>query len=76
MAGRKVPDVVLTEGERAELVGLSGRRKTLESTPAGATHWSSRGMASASGISVSSVQRLWRAFGLQPHRAEGTQALH
>ena len=42
--------------------------RTLESTPPGATHWSSRGMARASGLSVSSVQRIWRAFGLQPHR--------
>ena len=44
--------------------------KTLESVPANATHWSSRGMAKASGVSVSSVQRIWRAFGLQPHRIE------
>jgi transposase len=143
MAGRTLPPVILSEDERAELEGLSARRKTaqaialrarivlaastgsrnkdvaarlgidpatvgkwrrrflarrvdglhdeprpgtprtidderieavivktLESTPAGATHWSSRGMARASGVSVSSVQRIWRAFGLQPHRAE------
>jgi transposase len=44
--------------------------RTLESTPSGATHWSSRGMAKACGLSVSSVQRIWRAFGLQPHRSE------
>jgi transposase len=44
--------------------------KTLESAPANATHWSSRGMAKASGLSVSTVQRIWRAFGLQPHRIE------
>lgn len=43
---------------------------TLESAPANATHWSSRGMAKASGLSISSVQRIWRAFGLQPHRVE------
>ena len=43
---------------------------TLESMPADATHWSSRAMARKSGISTSSVQRIWRAFGLQPHRAE------
>lgn len=43
---------------------------TLETMPADATHWSSRAMARASGISTSSVQRVWRAFGLQPHRAE------
>src|SRR3546814_7928109 len=34
------------------------------------THWSSRGMARACGLSVSTVQRIWRAFGLQPHRSE------
>jgi transposase len=44
--------------------------QTLESLPADATHWSSRGMARARGLSVSSVQRIWRAFGLQPHRLE------
>ncbi len=44
--------------------------KTLESVPANATHWSSRGMAKQSGLSVSSVQRIWRAFALQPHRME------
>jgi len=44
--------------------------KTLESVPEKATHWSSRGMAKASGLSTSSVQRIWRAFGLQPHRLE------
>src|SRR5437868_1012942 len=44
--------------------------KTLESVPENATHWSSRGMAKASGVSVSTVQRIWRAFGLQPHRME------
>jgi transposase len=45
--------------------------QTLESLPSGATHWSSRGMARTSGLSTSTVQRIWRAFGLQPHR-EGT----
>jgi len=44
--------------------------RTLESLPDGATHWSSRGMARASGLSTSTVQRIWRAFGLQPHRTE------
>src|SRR5216683_7427400 len=43
---------------------------TLESTPPEATHWSSRGMARHCGLSVSTVQRIWRAFGLQPHRLE------
>jgi transposase len=44
--------------------------RTLETLPPDATHWSSRGMAKASGLSVSTVQRIWRAFGLQPHRLE------
>jgi len=44
--------------------------RTLESKPRNATHWSSREMARVSGISTSSVQRIWRAFGLQPHRVE------
>ena len=44
--------------------------RTLESLPPDGTHWSSRGMAKASGLSVGTVQRIWRAFGLQPHRVE------
>lgn len=44
--------------------------RTLESVPPDTTHWSSRGMARACGLSVSTVQRIWRAFGLQPHRLE------
>ena len=44
--------------------------RTLESQPDDATHWSSRGMARDSGLSVSTVQRIWRAFGLKPHRQE------
>jgi transposase len=44
--------------------------KTLESVPAGATHWSTRSMASAAGLTQSAVSRIWRAFGLQPHRQE------
>jgi transposase len=44
--------------------------RTLETKPPNATHWSSRSMARASGLSVSTVQRIWRAFGLQPHRLE------
>ena len=43
--------------------------QTLESTPRNATHWSSRMMAAESGVSTTSVQRIWRAFGLQPHRS-------
>jgi transposase len=52
--------------ERVEAVLV----RTLESAPSDATHWSSRGMARASGLSVSTVQRIWRAFGLRPHRLE------
>jgi transposase len=48
----------------------SGDVRTLESVPRDATHWSSRGMAGASGLSISTVRRIWRAFGLQPHRLE------
>ena len=44
--------------------------RTLETKPANATHWSSREMERASGVSATSVQRIWRAFGLQPHRVE------
>src|SRR5499425_3339943 len=44
--------------------------QTLESQPPGATHWSTRSMARHTGISTSSVGRIWRAFGLQPHRVE------
>jgi transposase len=44
--------------------------QTLESQPRGATHWSTRSMGRHSGISTSSVGRIWRAFGLQPHRVE------
>ena len=43
---------------------------TLEATPADATHWSTRSMAEASGVSASTVHRIWRAFSLQPHRVE------
>ena len=43
---------------------------TLESMPRAATHWSTRSMAKECGLSQSSVSRIWRAFALQPHRAE------
>jgi transposase len=42
---------------------------TLGDPPGEATHWTAATMAKAAGISVSSVQRIWRAHGLQPHRA-------
>jgi transposase len=43
---------------------------TLERTPADATHWSTRSLARELGLSQSAVSRIWRAFALQPHRAE------
>jgi transposase len=43
---------------------------TLESTPTDATHWSTRSMAAESGLTQSAVSRIWRAFGLQPHRQD------
>ncbi len=44
--------------------------KTLESVPKDATHWSTRSMAEACGLTQSAVSRIWRAFALQPHRTE------
>jgi transposase len=44
--------------------------KTLETTPRDATHWSTRAMAAKSGLSQTTVSRIWRAFALQPHRTE------
>jgi transposase len=44
--------------------------KTLESTPKNATHWSTRSMAAEMGMSQNAISRIWRAFGLQPHRQE------
>jgi transposase len=43
---------------------------TLTDPPAEATHWTGAMMAAAAGISASSVQRIWRAHGLQPHRVQ------
>src|SRR6266536_445869 len=44
--------------------------KTLESTPGEDTHWSTRSMATSTGMSQSAVSRIWRAFGLKPHAIE------
>lgn len=44
--------------------------KTLETKPAQATHWSTRGMARATGLSQTAISRIWRAFNLKPHRTE------
>jgi transposase len=44
--------------------------KTLESTPKDATHWSTRSLAAEVGLTQTAVSRIWRAFGLQPHRQQ------
>lgn len=44
--------------------------RTLESKPKDATHWSVRSMAEATGLSPTSIHRIWHAFQLQPHRSE------
>ena len=59
-APRKVGD------DKIEAVVL----QTLESTPRGQTHWSTSELARATGLSRMTISRIWRAFGLQPHRTE------
>src|SRR6266498_3926176 len=44
--------------------------KTLEEQPPDATHWSTRAMAQATGLSQTAISRIWRAFGLKPHQTE------
>jgi transposase len=44
--------------------------QTLESKPRNATHWSTRKMAQATGLSQNAIVRIWNAFGLQPHRTK------
>lgn len=55
----------LTDAEVEEVI-----TRTLESKPDNATHWSTRSMAKAVGLSQTAVVRIWHAFGLQPHRSE------
>jgi hypothetical protein len=45
-------------------------RKTTQEKPLNATHWSTRSMARAVGVSEASVRRVWQAHGLKPHRVE------
>jgi len=52
----------VTDGRTAELI-----RKTTQEKPFNATHWSTRTMAAATGLSESTVRRIWRANGLKPH---------
>src|ERR1700682_1738261 len=59
-AKRTIPD------EQVEAVTV----RTLETTPRGATHWSTREMAKAVGLSHTAISRIWHTFGLQPHRTE------
>ena len=44
--------------------------RTLETKPKAATHWSTRGLAKATGMSQSAVRRIWRAFELKPHQSD------
>jgi transposase len=44
--------------------------KTLETTPKNATHWSTRSMAAEVGLNQTAISKIWRAFGLQPHRQD------
>lgn len=45
-------------------------RRTLQTKPKSATHWSTRTMAKEAGVSHQTISRIWHAFGLQPHRQE------
>ena len=49
--------------------------QTLESTPRGETHWSTRGLAKATGLSRMTISRIWHAFGLEPHRSDTFQSV-
>jgi transposase len=62
-APRKITD------EKVEQVVVA----TLETIPKGATHWSTRQMAEHQRLSHTTIGRIWRAFGLQPHRSESFQ---
>ena len=55
----------LTDDRVAKVV-----ERTLATTPADATHWSLRSMARESGLSHTTIWRIWGAFGLRPHRSE------
>ena len=55
----------ITAADEAEII-----RKTLHEKPEDATHWSCRLMADEAGVHPSTVSRIWRSHGLQPHRVE------
>jgi transposase len=44
--------------------------RTLETRPKNATHWSTRSMAEATGMTQNAIHRIWKAFALQPHRTQ------
>jgi transposase len=56
---------VITDAEIEQVI-----TKTLEETPGEDTHWSTRSMATSTGMSQSAISRIWRAFGLKPHAIE------
>ena len=62
---RPGPPRTVTDARVEEVV-----TRTLETKPEDATHWSTRGMAKAAGLSQTAVSRIWRAFGLKPHLAD------
>jgi transposase len=70
------PDGLLDEprpGQPRKLTDMQVEQvivRTLESKPVGATHWSTRSMAQATGLNQTAISRIWRAFALQPHRQE------
>lgn len=53
----------ISDEKVAELI-----KTTIDTTPDGSTHWSTRTMAAATGLSKSTIHRVWTTFGLQPHR--------
>jgi transposase len=64
-APRSGPPRKITDDRVDEVV-----KKTLAARPKGATHWSVREMATETGLSPTTIHRIWQTFGLQPHRSE------
>lgn len=55
----------ISDEEVAEII-----KRTIQTKPKGGTHWSTRMMAKETGVSQTTIGRVWRAFGLRPHRSE------